>query len=344
MKLKSIFGLLFSLLFTFELAAQEAKVTIHVVGEDDLPIADAKVEAQLENVGSPGSGWGNTTLNSVKGVTDTNGICILTGKGNEPSVGIGVLKEGTYNADSYGVEFTGSILGRWQPWNPTIEVVLQKIGVQVPMYARKFWQGKMPSENKPCGFDLMAGDWVAPYGKGETSDFIFQLDHGPEQTITNRYGHVRLYDNKLTIKFSNDSDGIQRLIPIPHSGLKSPRLAPLEGYQPTLTKRDALEEVTEPTPHEKEFHITERTISDYQKDANYFFRLRTKKDPGGNITSAFYGKIYGEFGGYVDMRKTIFRLGFTYYLNPEPNSRNMEFDPKKNLFKNLKPLEQVTAP
>jgi hypothetical protein len=30
--------------------------------------------------------------------------------------------------------------------------------------------------------------------------------------------------------------------------------------------------------------------------------------------------------------------------NPEPNSRNMEFDPKQNLFKNLKPLEQVAAP
>ena len=32
------------------------------------------------------------------------------------------------------------------------------------------------------------------------------------------------------------------------------------------------------------------------------------------------------------------------YLNPEPNSRNMEFDPKQNLFKNLPPLERVTAP
>ena len=30
--------------------------------------------------------------------------------------------------------------------------------------------------------------------------------------------------------------------------------------------------------------------------------------------------------------------------NPEPNSRNMEFDPKRNLFINLKPSEQVFMP
>lgn len=40
----------------------------------------------------------------------------------------------------------------------------------------------------------------------------------------------------------------------------------------------------------------------------------------GNIISAQYGKIYGDF------------LAFTYYLNPSPNDRNVEFDPDQNLF------------
>jgi hypothetical protein len=35
---------------------------------------------------------------------------------------------------------------------------------------------------------------------------------------------------------------------------------------------------------------------------------------------------------------------FTYYLNPTPNDRNMEFDPKQNLFKDLKPMEEVKDP
>jgi hypothetical protein len=47
---------------------------------------------------------------------------------------------------------------------------------------------------------------------------------------------------------------------------------------------------------------------------------------------AHYGKIYGDF------------MNFTYYLNPTPNDRNVEFDPKRNLFTNLKDDERVTMP
>ena len=65
---------------------------------------------------------------------------------------------------------------------------------------------------------------------------------------------------------------------------------------------------------------------------NYFFRVRTAKDHEGNIVSAHYGKIYGDF------------MQFTYYLNPTPNDRNIEFDPKQNLLGGLQSFEQVSAP
>ena len=55
-------------------------------------------------------------------------------------------------------------------------------------------------------------------------------------------------------------------------------------------------------------------------------------DKDGNVKSALYGKIYGGF------------MQFRYYLNPTPNDRNVEFDPKQNLLQGLKPTEQVTAP
>jgi hypothetical protein len=54
--------------------------------------------------------------------------------------------------------------------------------------------------------------------------------------------------------------------------------------------------------------------------------------PNGTVKSALYGKIYGDF------------MQFRYYLNPTPNDRNIEFDPKQNLLKNLSQLEQVSAP
>jgi len=37
-------------------------------------------------------------------------------------------------------------------------------------------------------------------------------------------------------------------------------------------------------------------------------------------------------------------MQFSYYFNPTPNSRNIEFDPKQNRLKNLSSLETVTAP
>ena len=65
---------------------------------------------------------------------------------------------------------------------------------------------------------------------------------------------------------------------------------------------------------------------------NYYFRVRTVLDGNGNVKSALYGKIYGDF------------MQFNYYLNPTPNDRNVEFDPKKNLMENLGPLESVSEP
>ena len=35
---------------------------------------------------------------------------------------------------------------------------------------------------------------------------------------------------------------------------------------------------------------------------------------------------------------------FTYYLNPTPNDRNMEFDPTRNLLTGLKEAEKVSVP
>ena len=83
------------------------------------------------------------------------------------------------------------------------------------------------------------------------------------------------------------------------------------------------------------------TISQ-RKDLNYFFRVRTKKDEAGKIVSANYGKIRGPLDfGFRGRRNG---LGMTYYFNPTPNDRNMEFDPSRNLFADLPVAEQVHEP
>lgn len=310
---------------------QEAKITVHVTDENGINVTNAQVSAGFQTRLKPGQGWGVGKPNHVKGVTDTNGICVLSGTGDDGSVGVSVTKAGYYGSGGYGVFFTNlnRILQRWEPWNPTVEVLLKPIGTPVTMYARDIHFRKLPTEGKLVSFDLMAGDWVAPNGKGIVSDFLIQLDRATSKTITNRYGPIRLYDDRLTVTFSNEGDGIQAVYLPPRGGQSSlhlPRQAPLEGYEPILVKR-------------KYRDTDDSGNSNIRDDANYFFRVRTKKDEKGNIVSALYGKIHGDLRGFGGGE-----LLLTYYLNPEPNSRNMEFDPKKNLFKNLKPLERVTAP
>jgi hypothetical protein len=322
MKLKTI-GIM-TILLAFSLYGQEAKITVHVTDENGIAVSNTQAVAQFQNALKPGEGWGTGRPTEVRGLTDTNGLCVLTGNGTDGSVGIGILKDGYYYGNAE-VSFTNGdhILNRWLPWNPRVEVIIQKKGVQVPMYARKVNEVKIPTENQPVGFDLMIGDWVAPYGKGETPDFLFKLDSKPEPEAPPR--EFPPYDVIWTIKFSNDSDGIQLATSLPHGFLVA-RQAPADEYEPQLVKH-SYKELGQPA------HV------DFRDGQNYFFRVRTKKDSQGNIVSALYGKVSGDFRGGI-----AGKLTFTYYLNPEPNSRNMEFDPKQNLSKNLKFMEGVSAP
>jgi hypothetical protein len=64
-----------------------------------------------------------------------------------------------------------------------------------------------------------------------------------------------------------------------------------------------------------------------KKNVRYIYRVRTKKDANGNIVKAMYGKISQEFE--FGPNGTIL---FHYYFNPD-GTRNLEEDPKNNLFK-----------
>jgi hypothetical protein len=103
------------------------------------------------------------------------------------------------------------------------------------------------------------------------------------------------------------------------SALHSPHEAPADGYQPEWIQTE-LKRPGEPT------------VANRDANRNYFFRIRTVLDQNGKVKSAIYGKIYGDF------------LQFRYYLNPAANSRNMEFDTKRDLVTHLRPVEQVKAP
>jgi hypothetical protein len=299
------------------LSLPEAQVTGKVVDETGNPVDNANlvvnflIPKKLE--------WGTQDV-LREGLTGSDGTFTASEQSGNAAVLI-ATKAGYYKTTTGYYFFKEAVGGKWQPWNPTIKMVLKPILKPIPMYARKVYDVKIPIVSQPVGFDLMASDWVAPHGKGKVSDFIF--------TLEKQYTSVdQPFDVTLTLRFANEDDGIQSVFaPIKGgSELRLPRHAPEEGYQNKLIKSNSRKSADA---------MIQR---DYRDDQNYFFRVRTmKKDD--KIISAHYGKIDRdiEFWGNEIIR-------FTYYLNPTPNDRNMEFDPQRNLLTELKSREKVSAP
>jgi hypothetical protein len=313
-----------------------AQITVRVLDDAGQPLTNMQVNVSTFDRWVPGDNFGRDQYKNTSSFTGTNGQCIVKLSGQRNRYGcIAIPSSGYYRDIGLAYVFTNSAKGQWQPWNPVITLVLQRVLNPIPMYAKRvefYGKMKIPAEGKPLGYDLVKGDWVAPFGTGSESDFILLLQRAPEREVMSYWGTAprpyKLYDVTLRVTFSNGDDGIQSAYTATCQGsaLKLSREAPENGYQTNLVKRTFRKEGG--ADH-----------SDVHGDANYFFRVRTKKGENGKIVSALYGKIQGD----VDVDRHG-QVRFTYYLNPTPNDRNLEFDPKRNLFTHLKSTEQVTAP
>jgi hypothetical protein len=225
---------------------------------------------------------------------------------------LGVSKQGYYH-NHLDHEFAKFKKNDEAKWNPTVVMALKKVGKPIPMFAKSVNLG-MPAFDTRVGFDLMVGDWIAPFGKGATTDMIF-MGHFDKRADGES-------DYTLTVSFPNPGDGVEQFsVPDAEKGsdLRSPHEAPSDGYQPQWVQTD----------NRKPGKPVETSRDE---NRNYFLRVHTVLDEKGNVKSALYGKIYGDF------------MQFRYYLNPTPNDRNIEFDPKHNLLKGLKSFEKVREP
>ena len=171
------------------------------------------------------------------------------------------------------------------------------------MYAKNTaWAGwiDIPVFAQPIGYDLEVGDWIAPYGKGKISDFIFQFDS-------------KTHEISYTLTFSNPNDGIQEYEhPKDQSSYKWPFTALKNGYETKLSKSVK--------------YIDRKRETNLKKKVNYIYRLRTVTDKKGQIVQACYGKIPSE----IEVT-TNGKVKFSYYFNPD-GTPNLEFDTTNNLF------------
>jgi hypothetical protein len=306
-----------------ESRGQKWVATVKVVDESGNPISNASATVSYNVPDIQLGGQMETGSRDLKGVTDEHGIFIATHKGPSPSW-FHAEREGYYS--TYGEHETIMFKDDDpQKWNPTITLVLKKIIHPVPMFVSRvdIAHRERPAFDKPVGFDLTVGDFVSPFGKGTNAQMFFtwHVDYDTND-LSATYGKMRSHgwDGRLIISFPNPGDGIiefdspGRLNNRLSEGnigseLRLPQLAPDKGYQSQLLKTNR-------------WHFGQLgNANDYDHlHKNYIFRVNTVLDEKGNIKSAQYGKIHGDF-----------EEALTTYLNPELNSHELEYDMKHNL-------------
>ncbi len=131
-------------------------------------------------------------------------------------------------------------------------------------------------------------------------------------------------ESTFELDFSNPGDGLVQQ-PFSYddgSELRLPNLAPEHGYAPRETWRE------NSTPGN-------RPDGDAHNRIAYFLRLRTKTNDLGEVESALFAKTDGGFAFVMALDGTAIK--FSYYLNPTPNDRNLEYDGTNNLFEARQP-------
>lgn len=306
----------------YDFVMPNVELSVKVVDENEAPISGADVGASFPHVYGAGAAYKGEEKH---GITDAQGIALFKGK-TAATVGFAVIKNGYYRTQGEQIDFM-SLMREGKALKIERKAVLKRIVNPIPMSARRFDTQSIPL-NTPCGYDLEISDWVAPLGKGKISDIIFSIE--------GKYDAWNDYNADLKVTFPNKGDGIVIFEGADNKGsfLRSDYQAPADGYSSVLTLTKA----------RKPDQMSPSWVDSSNEGSNYYLRVRTIMDGNGIVQRANYGKIYGrlEFGRYEG--SDIYLKAEAIYFNPTPNDRNVEFDPKRNLVRDLKVGSRVTLP
>lgn len=188
------------------------------------------------------------------------------------------------------------------------------------------------------GFDAENCEAVPPFGRGKTIDFYVvvksvylgsseynrrtielwkSLNFQSVDEAKSNYGN---WTHTLTLRFPNPGDGAV-LSPEfwPYCVLRMPHQAPTDGYVSELSLTETEDHLIPP----RELEAKRR----YWVQNGFFLRVRSQVDPDGRVISAHYAKIVAPH--LTGLYKQVLRWSFFY--NPTPNDRNLEYDFKRNL-------------
>jgi hypothetical protein len=253
------------------LGTLQARICIHLTDEDGASLKRTRCGAGLL---LPGKTWDSYEHKAVYGLTDERGEFCAEGR-TMNSLGVGAQPEGYYMS-SRSIFLNDGRNGKWMPFPRFETLIMKRILKPVRMYALANWPIVLPARSGSFGFDLEKRDWVPPHGAGVKADFVFTQQVKQDNVLGSAA--------TLRVSFSNPGDGLIPFYELPgaESELKLPRTAPNEGYEAERKFSAEWSPSRDATPAVK-------------PALGYIYRVRTVLDASGQVKSAWYGKMEGEF-------------------------------------------------
>ena len=317
----------------------KAKFTLHVVNQDGNPIEDTEIEANFSycnhDLCKRTDENGYVTFES-DAVTDV----LFTNRFYEEYEGETPIKQYYHTTirKKFHTPSKNTKDGKWQPWNPTLKMVLKEKINPIPMYVAGYsftTHGiKIPVRNQWIGFDMEKNAWTSPYGNGEYADIkvFHQWDGINGESYNGSTIKIHFPDALAGVydfQYDKDSHGNYQCLKSPHHA------NPIAQYNPDIAFTESIFFKKDPVIDKVYRQINQTHIP---FGTGYIFRTRTQVDEQGNLIRARYGKIYPspEEKLFTITKDGLCHLNLCYYMNPIANDTNLEFDPEKNLFKTRK--------
>ena len=324
--------------------AHSASYVLHV---EDFRTGQALRNIPCETIFTTHTGnWNDMSRGRLEqGVTNADGDFRFKGESDVSHVTYSIRTEGVayYPVIRKRLEFSGvsGVVSRhWEPYDSIVTVRLQRVEHPIPLFVKRVELrdyergiGGFDGTNSVLRFDLMKGDWLPPYGKGEVAD----LKIGSTVSIKGRerfrfepgrYDWLYFYELRNSCSLA-ESDGISEVMVYPEVGIKI-RDASCEPAQGRILRKLGKKRMLE--RNGKDWYC--ERFNDRDPNRCYTFRIRTRRNDEGKLIEAYYGKIYGDFEFEGDDKKGLIGVKFLYYLNPTSLDRNLEWDMKNNLCPN----------
>ena len=281
----------------------QARIALKVVDDDGVAVPSVKLRVQMGMNFEESSYW-------IDGETDKNGAFLIEGKTTGNKIAIGLSKDGYYDSRRelhfirMGSEHEVKD-GKWQPWGKEERIVLRKRKKPIKMVVEDLYKYRRTNSiNKWIGYDIEQNDYVAPYGKGEKSDFEVYIDW--DGRWLPEYSGM-----SVKIRFTEPYSGYCPCLKDASSSFKWPYKA---NAQAEYSHTACFGESVCSNGTRKEFL--------FDKSKCWIVRSRCKVDESGKLISANYSVISGI--GLSCKKDGVACFCVIGAFNPAPNDTNLE--------------------